>query len=170
MTDLRDARLQRALQEAPDAGALPRQPVRDAIRAAAHDAVRPWWQRWLPSGRTARWAPAFATVLLAGLVIVLWQGQEVPDARPGADQAAPTAARAPAKEAGPAPAKEAAPAPAQEAVIPGLTEPAPDLIRGDPSPPVTAPAPAAKPQPPKAQERQESLQRAAPRPPAAAPP
>ncbi|MDB5751301.1 MAG: hypothetical protein JWP65_1722, partial [Ramlibacter sp.] len=96
MTNLRDTRLHRALEQAPDATLRPRQHTREAIRGAAHGAVRPWWQRWLPVGRGRRWAPAFATVLVAGLITVLWQAQEVPGPRqePGAaDRAMPASAR-----------------------------------------------------------------------------
>ena len=52
MTQLRDARLRRALDAAPDAQAQPPQATRDAVRAAAVQAVRkprplPWWKRLL---------------------------------------------------------------------------------------------------------------------------
>ncbi|RYY92731.1 MAG: hypothetical protein EOO24_28360, partial [Comamonadaceae bacterium] len=81
MTDLRDARLHRALEMAPDSALRPPPQARDAILAAAHAAVRPWWQRWLPAAGGRRWVPALATVLVAGFVTLLWQGEEVPGAR-----------------------------------------------------------------------------------------
>jgi hypothetical protein len=116
MTELRDARLQRALLAAPDGDALPSDATRRAVREAALRAIRPvsrpaaapWWQRWFGNGeRRMPWNAAFATVLIAGLVTVLWQGKEVPDARPEAsrgDAAIPAAPAAPAPAADPAPA------------------------------------------------------------------
>lgn len=105
MTALRDARLQRALAHAPDAGLRPDAQTRDAIRrqalaavaGLASTAVIPWWRRWWSpvGGGAARapWNAAFATLLLAGVITLLWHDQPVPDASPeGAD----VAARAPA--------------------------------------------------------------------------
>jgi hypothetical protein len=91
MSDLRDARLRKALDSAPDADLRPDPRVRRDILAKAHEAVAPapaapWWQRlWQGSGSPgAPWNAAFATIALATLVTVLWHDREVPDARPEA--------------------------------------------------------------------------------------
>lgn len=131
MTELRDARLRKALDAAPDAQLQPHARTREAIRAAAHGAVQPAWKRWWPRAvaSSPRWAGAFATVVVATLVVVMWEGREVPGARPDAERVAqapvpasqpappavqseaPAAAAPPAMPA-PAPAPRAAPAPA----------------------------------------------------------
>jgi hypothetical protein len=119
VTELRDARLCKAMDEAPDARLQPHPRSRDAIRAAAHAAVQPWWRRWGSSavGRRTQWTAAFATLMLASVVTLLWQGQEIPGARPeppGVDQPAPVAASvsvpvpAPRPSAPPAAAAESA--------------------------------------------------------------
>lgn len=101
-TEWRDARLARALDEAPDAQLRPLDRTRDAIRAAAREAIAPqaeapWWRRWWEaSGRRSTWTPALATVLLAGLVTLLWRGEEVPTAQPDAKVSRAPAAPAPA--------------------------------------------------------------------------
>lgn len=166
MTSLRDARLHRALEEAPDAALRPSRATHDAIRAAAQDALRPWWRRWWSEGGSRRWAPAFATVLLAGLVTVLWQGQEVPGARSepaAADQAVPASAtppratdavtpRVPEAEARAQPGTEKpAPAPRQRPLRDAAPPPsAPSEAPAPPSvsAPARAPAPAPAPAPP----------------------
>jgi hypothetical protein len=86
MTELRDARFKRALQDAPDAQLGPQEATRRAVHEAAARAVqtqpaqRKW--RWWPAPRQRMpWNAAFATVLLASLVALLWQGRDVPDAR-----------------------------------------------------------------------------------------
>lgn len=120
MTELRDARLRKAMDEAPDAALRPPERTRNVIRAAAHAAVQPAWRRWWPAagpGRTP-WAAAFATVLLAGFITLMWQGQEVPGAREevaAADQQAPMAPPAPVAVPEAAPAAPV-PATAPEAV------------------------------------------------------
>ena len=83
MTELRDARLRQALHEAPDAALRPPQRTRDAVRAAAHAAVQPAWRRWWRSVGDHRlpWGAALATLALATLVTVLWEGREIPGAR-----------------------------------------------------------------------------------------
>lgn len=151
MSELRDARLKRALDEAPDASLQPLARTRDAIRAAAHGAVQPAWKRrWSGGGGPRPWHAAFATVLLAGLITLMWQGEELPGARqPAADPPIP-AVKAPAPE----PAKPQAPpptqAPVQEekpAVKDGPVAPAPAaMARKAPAPPAPAtPLPEAPP-------------------------
>lgn len=113
MTELRDARLRQALHEAPDAALRPPQRTRDAVRAAAHAAVQPAWRRWWRSVGDHRrpWGAALATLALATLVTVLWEGREIPEAR---REAVPDAAPVPAA---PAPVRQAASAPD---ALPGL--------------------------------------------------
>ncbi|HVZ45542.1 MAG TPA: hypothetical protein VHA82_17155 [Ramlibacter sp.] len=96
MTAWRDARLRRALDAAPDADAVPGEAARHAIREAARRAIatkpaaRSGWRRWWDEpGQRMPWNAAFATVLLAVLVGVLWHGQEVPGVRPEAESARP---------------------------------------------------------------------------------
>lgn len=173
MTQLRDARLRKALEEAPDAHLRPSVRTRDAIRAAAHDAAQPAWKRWWGGlgQRSTPWTAAFATIALATLVVVMWEGQQVPgpvpdqvvsqkQAAPAVAPATPVATETPSAPAS-APARSAAPAPAPA--------------------PATAPAAAAPPPPPaadalaKAQRRPEDArgaplaQSAAPAPAPAAP-
>lgn len=118
MTELRDARLKRALQSAPDTSEAPRAATRNAVREAARRAVAkpaeaPWWRNRMP------WNAAFATVLMAVLVGTLWHDKGVPDARPDM-QAAPVPAPAPAPSAPPArkQAEVAKPKPAQPKAAP----------------------------------------------------
>lgn len=100
MTAMRDARLHKALQDAPDGDARPAAATRDAILARAHAAVAktptvPRWKRWLGAGDAGvhmPWNAALATVALATLVTVLWHGKEVPDASVVGDE--PAAGRA----------------------------------------------------------------------------
>ena len=118
MTELRDARLQKALDAAPDADARPPPGIAGSIRAAARStltparplvASAPWWQRlWAGTGKPgAPWGAAFATVLLGVLVTALWIDKPVPDAQPMAS--APLPAASPAATPAPAPAPVAAP-------------------------------------------------------------
>jgi hypothetical protein len=125
---LRDPMLRRALDHAPDHDALPDPRTRDAIRKMAHNlatvpatppaAAAPWWRRLFGGGEShARmpWNAAFATVLVATFVTVLWHREPVPDARLDGEAgvaSAPPAASAPAPAAVP-PAQAPAPAPAQ---------------------------------------------------------
>jgi hypothetical protein len=122
MTELRDARLRKAMEEAPDATLRPPAGTRDAIRAAAHAAVEPAWRRWWPAsgpGRTP-WLAAFASLLVATLVVLVWHGQEVPGARkeaPLADQQVPglsAPAEAPRPEASAPAASASSPTTASE--------------------------------------------------------
>jgi hypothetical protein len=129
---LRDPVLRRALDHAPDHDALPDPRTRDAIRKMAHNlatvpapatppqAAAPWWRRLFGGSEThARmpWNAAFATVLAATFVTVLWYREPVPDARLDGEAgvaSAPPAASVPAPAAVP-PAPTPAPAPAQPA-------------------------------------------------------
>lgn len=123
MTDLRDARLQRALQEAPDAQLRPHARTRGRVLEAARQAVAPapppaWWKAlWSAMGNSrAPWNAAFATVVLATLVTVLWYDREIPGPRsdsPRPEQPAPTAAPAQPAQPAPALAEPAAPAAAR---------------------------------------------------------
>lgn len=143
--DLQDDALRRALAHAPDHTAVPHWRLRKAILERGHDAVapfpamqepetRPWWQRvaGLGSGSRMPWNAAFAAVLVATLVTVLWQREPMPGARP--DGEARVAAQAPAVSAPPAPT-EPAPQPESAPVLP--SEPA--------APVLEAPAAAAAP-------------------------
>ncbi|GAA4352875.1 hypothetical protein GCM10023165_42670 [Variovorax defluvii] len=170
--DLCDDRLRRALAHAPDHGAMPDWRTRKTILEQAHEAVAPslpaapsrparaWWQRLLGLGGPGGdgrmpWNAAFATVLIAVLVTVLWQREPVPGARldgeapaaapPGAaaeSPSAPAAAAAPAApvaEPPPAPAAVPAPSPqASERVLPSSED-----IPGTPLPPPAAASSAA---------------------------
>lgn len=145
MSDLRDARLRRALESAPDAHMRPDAKTRAAIRAAALGAVAPaaapapWWRTvWDSTGRRGPWNAAFATVLLASLVTVLWYDREVPDARTDKVSVAPVPAAPPA--AAPAPSPE--PPRAEKPVVPRRETPIQAPRRKDASPAPAAPAPA----------------------------
>ena len=126
---LRDARLVRALEHAPDVleAAPPAAALRASILRAAHEAVaaapapprapvKPWWSRWTAwlhgdasSGRMP-WNAVFATVLLAGFITLLWRDEPVP----------------PAQVDGPAPAvQQEAAAPPPPSAPPAPTPPAP---------------------------------------------
>ena len=93
MTHLRDARLQRALDNAPDANERPAEVTRIAIQNIARKSMQksgkaqirhqtPWWQRGWDALGHPPWNAAFATLLLGGIIGLLWHGQEVPDAAP----------------------------------------------------------------------------------------
>lgn len=133
MTELRDARLRWALQAAPDAQARPPQATREAVRAAAAQALRkpraqPWWKRvFVGSGERMPWNAAFATLALATLVTVLWQGQEVPGLREEPAGAVPAEAPA-AGSSAPAPAP-AQPSPTP-APVPGQQDAAAAAAKG----------------------------------------
>lgn len=106
MTALRDARLKKALEYAPDAGLAPVKSVGDAIKSEAMRAVllRPThpraglWARlrawWLPPGHVP-WNAAFASLLLASLVTLLWRGEAPPGAEPETVRGLPAAAVSP---------------------------------------------------------------------------
>ncbi|MCR6479809.1 hypothetical protein NU688_26875 [Variovorax sp. ZS18.2.2] len=141
--DLRDPALRRALDHAPDRDATPDPRTRDAILKMAHNlaaapaaapasaannaSAAPWWRRLFGNGDTrARmpWNAAFATVLVAGFVTVLWHREPIPDARldgeakvasAPAPAAAPTPPAAESAPQAPSPAIAAQQAPAAEA-------------------------------------------------------
>lgn len=96
-----DPRLRAALRHAPDTDLQAPPQLRAQLLAAARDAVRPktrWWQRWLlPSPLGA--SGAFATLLLAGFITLLWRGEPPPAV---VEPAAPAVAAA-APEPTPAP-------------------------------------------------------------------
>jgi hypothetical protein len=114
MTELRDARLRKALHDAPDAQLQPPQRTRDAIRQAAHSAVQPAWRSWWRQAGDRRlpWGAALATVALATLITVLWEGREIPFARRDAlpAPAAPDIAAAPPRDGASQPVESAVPA------------------------------------------------------------
>ena len=140
---LRDARLARALEHAPDvlADTRPEALRRESILRAAHDAVAqapatppaPWWLRcaeWFRAGAgpgRMPWNAALATVLLAGFITLLWREEPVPSAQ--TDGPAP-AARQEATAAPPA-----APAPQASAELPVSS---PDTQAQKASPPPTS--------------------------------
>ncbi|HEX2545000.1 MAG TPA: hypothetical protein VHL79_08990 [Ramlibacter sp.] len=157
MTQLRDARLRKALEEAPDAQLRPPARTREAVLAAAHAALQPWWRRaWIHAGdRRTPWTAAFASIALATLVVVMWEGQEVPGAVPDVAVAQrpavpPRAAPSTPAVAAPAAAPDAqvapAPAPIPNAQVPRAPVPAP-VPKVAPAPPARV-APAAPPAPP----------------------
>ncbi|QNK69528.1 hypothetical protein [Variovorax sp. PAMC26660] len=97
---LRDPALRRALDHAPDSEATPDPRTRDAIRKMAHNLAAtpvsatasaansasdaPWWRRLLGGGKPRSrmpWNAAFATVLVATFVTVLWHREPIPDAQ-----------------------------------------------------------------------------------------
>ncbi|MNQ06670.1 hypothetical protein D3C85_194290 [compost metagenome] len=140
--DLHDARLRRALDHAPDRDAVPAAHTREAILKMAHNlaaasapaagpAVQaaPWWRRLFGGGSPRSrmpWNAAFATVLVATFVTVLWHREPVPDARLDGEAqvaGAPAPASAPPAQSAEAPAVAAAPAPAAEPAATADTAP-----------------------------------------------
>jgi hypothetical protein len=128
-----DPVLRRMLDAAPDRDAAPRPATREAILRTAHNAVAtsaparpeprdaalPWWKRlWgATPGLRMPWNAAFATVLVAMFVTVLWHREPVPDARVEAEAPAAPAAR-------PSATPESSPAPAATEVAPSTPVPA----------------------------------------------
>lgn len=152
MSGLRDARLKRALESAPDADARPDPRVRRAVLDAARQAVEPphasWWQRvWQGLGdRTMPWNASLATVALATLVTVLWHDKETPDARP--EMPAPVAP-APVIAVPPATSMTQEPPPVSPAAPPARPSPSPSPLAERPV--ARKAAPVAKPQQPQQQ-------------------
>ncbi|MBI2772807.1 MAG: hypothetical protein HYX47_24540 [Burkholderiales bacterium] len=160
MSELRDARLKRALESAPDAHMLPAAATRHAIRLAARRAVSSeatWWRRLAPAapGQRMPWNAAFATLLLASLVTLLWRDHEIPGAVPDGPMAqlpapaqalpAPAAPATPAATSAPTPApaepaKKASPRPEtdRKPAAPRLREEAAPLAKSAAAPPVEA--------------------------------
>ncbi|VTU37396.1 hypothetical protein [Variovorax sp. PBL-E5] len=140
---LQDDALRRALLHAPDHAAVPDWRLRKTILQKAHEAVavsdavllereekRPWWRAggWTGgSGSRMPWNAAFATVLLATLVTVLWQRESVPDARPDSER---QVAAAPPRTVAPSPAvpASASPAPATSAASQAIPAGPPSLL------------------------------------------
>ncbi len=140
---LRDETLRRALAHAPDQASVPDWRLRKAILKMAHEAAgavepadqqaktRPWWRFWgkRQDGGSARmpWNAAFATVLVACLVTVLWQREPVPGAGSAreAEVAPSVASKAPAAPQQPRPTESAPVVPAvPESPAPAAAEPA----------------------------------------------
>ncbi|PIF75034.1 hypothetical protein CLU95_2173 [Variovorax sp. 54] len=138
--DLHDPRLRRALDHAPDRDAMPAAHTREAILKVAHNLaaasapatgraaeVAPWWRRLFGGGSPRSrmpWNAAFATVLVATFVTVLWHREPVPEA--GLDgeaqvAGAPAPASAPPAQTAEAPAAASAPTPAAPAAEPAAT-------------------------------------------------
>ncbi|WP_390348568.1 hypothetical protein ACFJIS_13450 [Variovorax boronicumulans] len=144
--DLHDPRLRRALDHAPDRDAMPAAHTREAILKMAHNLAAasapatsrpaetaPWWRRLFGGGSPRSrmpWNAAFATVLVATFVTVLWHREPVPDAQLDGEAqvaGAPAPASAPPAPAqsAEAPAVAAAPAPAAEpSAMADMTPPA----------------------------------------------
>lgn len=182
--DLRDPALRRALDHAPDRDAAPDARTRDAILKMAHNlAVAPvsatgaaansaravpWWRRLFGGSGEPRsrmpWNAAFATVLVAAFVTVLWRSEPVPDARLDGEArvggAAAPAAEAPvapvapvtpepvppppaAAQQAPAAPAPAAPAAEQRASVLRDSSSAKETARAQPARKQAAPAPAA---------------------------
>jgi len=124
-----DARLQKALEQAPDAQAKPAAATRDAILKAAHDAVAPapttpppapWWKRVLNAlfgSSHMPWNAAFATLLVAGFIGLLWAINDPQQFLDGNDHR--TASMPVPVNTLPAPIPQQAPQP-----VPQLAEPA----------------------------------------------
>jgi hypothetical protein len=120
-----DPHLQAALRHAPDARVeappeIAARVLAEARRAVAPVATPPWWARWWARAG-AGWMPqgAFATLLLAGLITLLWR-----DDRPGPAVESAPMAKSPAPAAAPA----ATPAAAELAAVasaPGAAPAAP---------------------------------------------
>ncbi|WP_172839960.1 hypothetical protein [Variovorax paradoxus] len=167
--DLRDPALRRALDHAPDSDATPDPRTRDAILKMAHNlaatvpaaqntaansaSAAPWWRRVFGGGGEPRsrmpWNAAFATVLLATFVTVLWHREPVPDAQLDGEARVAGAAAPAAAPPAPAPAQPAAEA-APPAEAPLAAAPAPR--------PASPPSAAAK-KAPADQQKQAQAQR-----------
>lgn len=98
-----DPHLQAALRHAPDARVeappeIAARVLAEARRAVAPAATPPWWARWWERAG-AGWMPqgAFATLVLAGLITLLWR-----DDRPGPAVESAPVAESPAPALGPA--------------------------------------------------------------------
>ncbi|MBC7603158.1 MAG: hypothetical protein H7255_10950 [Ramlibacter sp.] len=150
MTQFRDARLQRALDAAPDAQLRPDARVWASILDAARAAVEPsqpvsHWKKWwnVTGSASPAWNAAFASIALASLVTLLWYDREIPDAgvtSPSADKQAPgplrpaSVATAPAAPAVAKPAPTPAPAPAP-ALVQAPERPVSEVARQSPREP-----------------------------------
>ncbi|SCK38584.1 RNA polymerase sigma factor, sigma-70 family [Variovorax sp. HW608] len=168
--DLHDPRLWRALEHAPDQGAVPDWRVRKEILRSAHAAIgepdpedaeaeleraaQSWWQR-LAEGRAGRekskrrWPVAVAAMMVAFVAIMLWRREPAPSPAPPLDDKTPVASNArTTEEPTPMPAPSASrPPPSDPSSIP-LLPPSffakPELPAPEPEP-ESAPAPAPTP-------------------------
>ena len=138
---MRDARLAKALQHMPDAHMQASAQARAAVLRAAQEAIdkKPitppaaqshWWNNmWAyiagSSGNRMPWNAALATVLVAGFVTVLWQGKEVPDAKPDSEKTSEIAAIAPLPVPAPTPVATAVATPAAASPLDNLSAPVP---------------------------------------------
>jgi hypothetical protein len=175
-----DEHLRAALRHAPDRDAAAPAGLSERILAEARAAApapvaaarpgfverwRGWWSRPVAAG-------AFASLLIAGFVGLMWREGPPPEALPGGDTAAPAAAPAPAPMA-----EQAPPAAAPTPLPPPQPQRPPERRRereataAKPAAPAPAPAPAAAPPPPPPPLRAEqaTTDRAAERADAAAP-
>ncbi|MBK7063307.1 MAG: hypothetical protein IPH51_23905 [Rubrivivax sp.] len=139
----RDARLQAALRHAPDHDAAPPPALSARILEHARQAALPTraaasqgrgFERWFGWLSTPMAAGALGSLLIAGLVGLMWQGGPPPEALPGQDPIA-----APAQEATPT---AAAPAIQTEATAPAKPSAALSAPQAPPAP-QTAPQPGA---------------------------
>lgn len=171
--DLRDPALRRALDHAPDSEATPDPRTRDAILKMAHNlaatvpaaqntvastaansaSAAPWWRRVFGGGGKPRsrmpWNAAFATVLLATFVTVLWHREPVPDAKLDGEARVAGAAAPAAAPPAPAPAQPAAEA----------APPAEPPLAAAPAPRPASPPSAAAKKAPADQQKQAQAQR-----------
>lgn len=152
--DLRDPALRRALDHAPDSEATPDPRTRDAIRKMAHNlaaasvstagsaaansaSASPWWRRLLGGGEPRSrmpWNAAFATVLVATFVTVLWHREPIPDAQLDGEARVTAGAPAPAQAPIQQPSAEAAPQ-LDQAATAAAPEPAPPSLATQPAAP-----------------------------------
>lgn len=142
MTELRDARLLRALAAAREDLHGPSELARRAVLRAAHDAVEvrvPWWrQLWDAPETGVPLRALLVSLLLAGFVTLVWRGKEMSGSQPR-----PAAADSPVAPTAPVVVPAPAPSPAPS---PQPPPPAP-LAPAVPVPP-PAPMPSAIPMPP----------------------
>ena len=186
-----DAVLRRMLANAPDAELQPREATRAAILKAAHEAVggataapamfaadqhresKPkggllhWLDRLLPRA-SAPWGAAFATVVLASFITLMWHGEPVPDGQPDSARQVPVPERAapaaPAAESTASPPVAPANAPAGSDAPPSASaSPAePDVSSERPAPRTSAGAAASAPASEPANKQASRLERATP--------
>ncbi|NPC58893.1 hypothetical protein [Caenimonas soli] len=173
MSDMRDARLRRALESAPDADLLPDRRTRRAVLDAARQALAPpppaaWWQKlWQGMGnRSMPWNAALASVVIATLVTVLWREREIPTAMPDMAQT---------REPSPAAEPPVVSPPAQPSAA--VTPPPAATPARKPAPATTKPQPAESPRERRAEaavdamrdQEQRELAKSVPSPQSAAP-
>ena len=140
---LRDARLSQALQHMPDAHMQASSHARLVVRHAAQEALgkaktsatsanadavgKRWWHAILGTAQNRRpWNAAFASVMIASFVTLLWQGKEIPDAKPDSEKISEAAADRP--KAAPA-ATPVAPPFSVPATLPDVTNSAKVLAK-----------------------------------------